>query len=78
MKEAGIDDKTVMEIGGWKTRSMVDRYSHPSMEHKRNAIGKIQTRKNEHFQEKVPQKTTPNLKLSLTETPLADKYSMGE
>ena len=42
MKEAGVDDKTIMEEGGWKTRSMVDRYSHPSIEHKRAAIEKIQ------------------------------------
>jgi integrase len=58
MKEAGVDDKTIMEIGGWKTRSMVDRYSHPSMEHKRSAIEKIQTRKNEHLRPGVPLKIT--------------------
>jgi len=56
MKEAGVDDKTVMEVGGWKTRSMVDRYSHPSREHKRKAIEKIQSRKKEHFQNVVPPK----------------------
>jgi len=72
MKEAGIDDKTIMEIGGWKTRSMVDRYSHPSMEHKRSAIEKIQIRKNKHFREKVPLKITlgakQNHSLNLTTT----------
>lgn len=42
MSEAGIDAPTIMEIGGWETDSMIKRYSHPSMEHKRSAIKKIQ------------------------------------
>ena len=37
-----MDAPTIMEIGGWKTDSMVRRYSHPSMDHKRRAIEKIQ------------------------------------
>jgi len=72
MKEAGVDDKTIMEIGGWKTRSMVDRYSHPSMAHKRSAIEKIQTRKNEHSRDQVPLKITlgakQNQSVNLTTT----------
>lgn len=42
MAEEGLDEKTTMEIGGWKTNSMVKRYTHPSIEHKRRAIEKIQ------------------------------------
>ena len=79
MKEAGVDDKTIMEIGGWKTRCMVDRYSHPSMEHKRSAIEKIQTRKNEHSRDGVPLKITlgakQNQSLNLTNTPNGDNIN---
>ena len=42
MAEAGLDRDTIKEIGGWKSDSMVSRYTHPSMEHKRRAIEKIQ------------------------------------
>ena len=30
--EAGVPEATIMELGGWKTRSMIDRYAHPSRE----------------------------------------------
>jgi len=30
-----------MKIGGWKTRSMINRYAHPSIDHKRKALGKL-------------------------------------
>jgi integrase len=40
--ELGIDESTIMKLGGWKTRSMIDRYSHPSMGHMRKAVEKLQ------------------------------------
>ena len=41
MCELGIDEATIMELGGWKTRSMINRYAHPSMQHKREALKKL-------------------------------------
>lgn len=41
MCELGIDEVTIMELGGWKTRSMINRYSHPSMDHEREALEKL-------------------------------------
>ena len=41
MCELGVDEATIMEIGGWKTRSMINRYSHPSTDHKREALEKL-------------------------------------
>ncbi len=38
----GIDESTIMKLGGWKTRSMIDRYSHPSKGHMRNAVEKLE------------------------------------
>jgi integrase len=34
----GADLRTVMELGGWKSLAMVQRYAHLSQEHKRQAI----------------------------------------
>ncbi len=41
MCELGVDEATIMQIGGWKTRSMIDRYAHPSTDHKREALEKL-------------------------------------
>ncbi len=38
---AGVDLKTIMELGGWSDLSMVQRYAHLSPNHKREAIEKI-------------------------------------
>ncbi len=37
----GVDEATIQGIGGWKTRSMINRYTHPSMDHKREALEKL-------------------------------------
>ena len=39
--ELGVDESTIMKLGGWKTRSMIDRYSHPSKLHMRKAVEKL-------------------------------------
>ncbi len=49
--ELGVDEATIRELGGWKTKNMIDRYSHPSMNHKREAVEKL---------EKVPPKLPLN------------------
>lgn len=49
----GVDEATIRELGGWKTKNMIDRYAHPSLNHKREAIERL---------EKVPPIFTPNLK----------------
>lgn len=41
MLEAGIDVKTVMEIGGWKNLAMLQRYLHPTDDRKRAAVEAI-------------------------------------
>jgi len=38
---AGVDLRTVQELGGWKRLEMVMRYSHPSPEHKVDAVEKL-------------------------------------
>ena len=38
---AGVDLRTIQELGGWKSLKMVERYSHLSPSHKAEAVGKI-------------------------------------
>ncbi len=38
---AGVDLRTIQELGGWKSINMVMRYSHLSPEHKAEAVEKI-------------------------------------
>jgi integrase len=40
---AGVDLRTVQELGGWKTMAMVERYSHLSRPHVAAAIERIAT-----------------------------------
>jgi integrase len=35
---AGVDLRTVQELGGWKSLNMVQRYAHLSREHKQKAV----------------------------------------
>ena len=41
MCELGIAETAIMKAGGWKTRSMISRYSHPSMDYIREALEKL-------------------------------------
>lgn len=41
MGEAGVDPRTLQEIGGWKTLAQVMRYTHPAQKHKRAAVEQI-------------------------------------
>jgi site-specific recombinase XerD len=38
---AGVDLRTVQELGGWQTLAMVERYAHLSPAHKQNAVERI-------------------------------------
>jgi site-specific recombinase XerD len=38
---AGVDLRTVQELGGWSTLAMVQRYSHLSPEHKAEAVERM-------------------------------------
>ncbi len=38
---AGVDLRTIQELGGWKSLKMVERYSHLSPGHKAEAVEKI-------------------------------------
>lgn len=41
MLAAGIDVKTVMEIGGWKSLTVLNRYLHPTEDRKQQAVNTI-------------------------------------
>lgn len=41
MLAAGVDVKTVMEIGGWKNLKVMERYLHPTSEQKQAAVNTI-------------------------------------
>jgi integrase len=41
MLAAGVDVKTVMEIGGWRSLAVMSRYLHPTDERKREAVNRI-------------------------------------
>ena len=41
MCELGIAETAIMKAGGWKTRSMISRYSHPSMDYIREALEQL-------------------------------------
>ena len=38
---AGVDIRTLQELGGWKEIKMIERYAHLSQQHKVEAIEKI-------------------------------------
>jgi len=38
---AGVDLRTVQELGGWKTLAMVQRYAHLAKSHKTQALEKL-------------------------------------
>jgi site-specific recombinase XerD len=39
--KAGVDLRTVQELGGWSSLAMVQRYSHPDEEHKLEAVQRL-------------------------------------
>jgi hypothetical protein len=55
----GADLRTVQELGGWKSLSMVQRYAHLSQEHKQQAI--------ELLEENSPSLITTPAKMTLAE-----------
>ena len=38
---AGVDTRTVQELGGWKRIEMLERYAHLSDAHKASAVDKL-------------------------------------
>jgi hypothetical protein len=38
---AGVDLRTIQELGGWKTLALVERYSHLSPQHRADAVERI-------------------------------------
>jgi len=38
---AGVDIRTIQELGGWKEIKMVERYAHLSQQHKIDAVEKV-------------------------------------
>jgi site-specific recombinase XerD len=46
---AGVDLRTVQELGGWRTIAMVERYSHLSPQHKAQAIERLAEFHNQSF-----------------------------
>jgi integrase len=41
LRESGIHEKLIMDIGGWKTRSMFDRYTITDPEAMRRAMARV-------------------------------------
>lgn len=41
MCELGIAETAIQKVGGWKTKSMISRYSHPSMDYIRESLEKL-------------------------------------
>ena len=41
VSELGMAETAIQKMGGWKTRSMIDRYAHPSMDYMREAVEKL-------------------------------------
>ena len=41
MCENGVAEVAIQKLGGWKTRSMINRYSHPSMDYMRDSVEKL-------------------------------------
>ncbi len=39
---AGVDARTIMDLGGWKHLAMVERYTHPNPRHKVAAVKQIE------------------------------------
>ena len=48
---AGVDARTIQELGGWKTLALVERYSHLSPSHKAEAVERIVTNSPTLFQQ---------------------------
>jgi integrase len=48
-----VDLLTIRDLGGWKTLSMVQRYSHLSPGHRQSAIERLATRKVESDEAKA-------------------------
>jgi integrase len=65
---AGVDLRTVQELGGWKTLSMFQRYAHPSPGHLVAAVEKIVV---------VPAQTTVELGQNLDLEKVAFKAARG-
>jgi integrase len=38
---SGVDPRTLQTLGGWRSLAMVERYSHPSLDHLRAAVEKL-------------------------------------
>jgi hypothetical protein len=38
---AGVDPRTIQELGGWRSLAMVERYTHLSPTHKAAAVDRI-------------------------------------
>ena len=50
---AGVDLRTVQELGGWQTLAMVERYSHLSPAHKAQAVERIALQASTEFDDSV-------------------------
>jgi hypothetical protein len=53
---SGVDPRTLQTLGGWRSLSMVERYSHLSPDHLRSAVEKL---------------VAPTLRLEATASPVS-------
>jgi hypothetical protein len=60
---SGVDPRTLQTLGGWRSLSMVERYSHLSPDHLRSAVEKL---------------VAPTLRLEATASPVSQSEARPE
>ena len=60
---SGVDPRTLQTLGGWRSLSMVERYSHLSPDHLRSAVEKL---------------VAPTLRLEATASPVSQSEARLE
>ncbi len=59
LRRAGVAEGVIMKIGGWKTRSVFERYAIVAQSDIEDAIQELQTRDNHTFNHTKPENTVP-------------------
>ena len=63
LRESGIHEQLIMDIGGWKTRSMFDRYTITDPESMRTAMASVAERPRSAMHERSYEPNTDSLQI---------------